>query len=124
GEGLLERATDRRLPHVQRLDLADLHLRARLELAPAELGEVARAADGRGGSRDQRLWAAQVAEGRLDLGVDLPHEERVRADLPADLVERGHEEGRATHPLAVPLLIERGVELVSSGAEQRAGPLL
>src|SRR5207237_9822255 len=38
--------------------------------------------------------------------------------------EGRNEEGRATHPPAVPLLVERGVELVPSGAEKRAGPLL
>src|SRR5438552_134582 len=123
-EGLLERPADRRLPHVERLDLADLHLRPRLELAPAELGEIAGAAYTRCGRREERLRPEQVAEGRLRLGVDLADKQGVRADLPADLVERRDEKRRATHPLAVPLLVERGVEEIASRTEQRAGPLL
>src|SRR3989441_470997 len=92
GEGLLEGAADRGLPHVEGLDLADLHLRACLELAPAKLREVTRPAHPRRWRREQRLRPEQVAERSLGLGVDLTHEERVRADLPADLVERRDEE--------------------------------
>src|SRR6267378_7401744 len=92
-EWLLERSADRGLSHVQGLDLADLHLRACFELAPAELGKVARPTHPRRGRGEERLRAEQVAERRLDFGVDLADEERVRADLPADLVERRHEEG-------------------------------
>src|SRR6267378_3480601 len=118
-EWLLERSADRGLSHVQGLDLADLHLRACFELAPAELGKVARPTHPRRGRGKERLRAEQVAERRLDFGVDLADEQRVRADLPADLVERRHEEGRAAHPFAVPLLVKRGVELVAPGTQKR-----
>src|SRR5882762_1751967 len=124
GEGLLEGPADGGLPHVEGLDLADLYLCACFELAPAELREVARPADPRRGRREQRLRPEQVTKGRLGLGVDLTHEERVRADLPADLVERRDEERRPAHPLAIPLLIERGVELIASRAQERTGALL
>src|SRR2546428_11807824 len=41
-ERLLERSADRRLSHVERLDLAHLHLGARFELPPGEFREGAR----------------------------------------------------------------------------------
>src|SRR6266566_3337769 len=123
-EGLLEGPADGRLPDVERLDLVDLHLRARLELAPAELGEIAGPAHARRRRREERLRAEQVTQRRLGLGVDLADEQRVRADLPADLVERRHEERRAPHPLAVPLLVEGGVEGVAARAQQWTRTLL
>src|SRR5438093_5506526 len=123
-ERLVEGNADRRLPDVQGLDLVDLRLGARLELAPAELGEVAGAAHPRGRRGEERLRAQQVTKRRLGLGVDLADEKGVRSDLPADLVERRDEERRAAHPLAVPLLVKGGVEGVAPGAQQRTGALL
>src|SRR4029077_13329426 len=98
GERLLERNAYRRLPHVQRLGLRDLSLRARLARAPAELREVARTPNARCRRGEERFRAKQITERRLGLGVDLADEERVRPDLPADLVEGRHEKRRAPHP--------------------------
>src|SRR6266571_8871836 len=80
-ERLLEGNADGWLPDVKRLDLVDLHLRARLELTPAELREVACSADTRRGRCEKRFRAEEVTERRLGLRVDLADEQGVRADL-------------------------------------------
>src|SRR5207237_10897044 len=79
GERLLERPADRRLAHVERLDLADLDLSSGLGLAYAELGEIAGATYARCGRREERLRPEEVAERGLGLGVDTARRARVRA---------------------------------------------
>src|SRR5688500_19986819 len=93
GERLVEGRADGRLLHVDRFDLTQLPLRRRLESPPTELREVSGAAHARGGGREQRLRTEEVAERLLGLGVDLAHEECVRPDLPAELRQRGGDEG-------------------------------
>src|SRR6185436_21187400 len=99
----------------------ELGLRRRLDGEPAELGQVTGAAHPRRRRREQRLRAEQVAERLLGLAVDLPDEKRVRADLAAEIRQRRGDERRSALPLAVPLLIERGVELAAPGWQERAG---
>src|SRR2546428_10551833 len=55
GERLVERGADGRLLHVDRLDLTELRLRARLEGPPAELREVPGAAHPRRRRGKERL---------------------------------------------------------------------
>src|SRR5258705_1331717 len=110
-EWLDERCADRRLLHVDRLDLAELRLRCRLECQPAELGEVAGAAHPGSGRGEERLRAKEIAQRLLGLGADLAHEERVRTDLAAELRQGRRDERRPALPLAIPRLLEGGVEL-------------
>jgi len=124
GERLVERCSDRRLLHVDGLDLAELPLRARGQGQPAELRQVSGTAHPRSGRSEERLRSEEVAERVFGLGADLADEERVRADLAAELRERGRDEWRAALPSAVPVLIERGVELVAPRGQQRTRPLL
>src|SRR5260221_9063182 len=123
-ERLGEAAAHRGLPDVDRLQGAEGLLLPLDDLVPAELGEVSGPAHARRGRREQRERPEEIAEGRLGLRVDLADEERVRADLAADVDERTDDERRPPGPFAVPLLIERRVELAAAGRQQRAGAKL
>src|SRR5881296_2203274 len=83
GERLVERGADGRLLHVDRLDLGELRLRARLEGPPAELSEVTGAPHPRRRRGEERLRTEDVAQRLLGLCADLAHEECVHTDLPA-----------------------------------------
>src|SRR5258706_12031581 len=100
---------DRRLLHVDRLDLAEVRLWRGLERAPTELCQIAGAAHPRRRRREDRLRSEEVAQELLGLRIDLTNKERVRADLPAEVGQGGDDVGRAPHPLAVPLLIDRRI---------------
>ena len=68
--------------------LAELRLRCGLERPPPQLREIAGATHPRRGRREERLRAEEVAQQLLRLLIDLADEERVRADLPAQLRQR------------------------------------
>src|SRR5439155_2405187 len=72
----------------------------------------------------ERLRTEDVAQRVLGLGADLANEECVHTNLAAQLGQRRRDERRAPLPLAVPVLIERRVELVATRRQERAGPLL
>src|SRR5260221_7667999 len=120
-ERLREAPAHRGLADVDRLERPERRLLALGELVPPELGEVAGAAHPRRGSREQRERAEEVAQRGLPLLVDLADEERVRPDLPAEIRDRSDDERRTPGPLAVALLIERGVVLAAAGGQEGAG---
>src|SRR5687767_10451037 len=86
------RVPRRRLAHVDRLDLGELRLRRLVELAPAELGEVPGPPHARRGRCEQRVRSEQPADRRLRRPVELADEQRVCAELPAELLERPEQE--------------------------------
>src|SRR5207245_6096820 len=74
--------------------------------------------------REERLWPQEVAQQLLGVLIDLTHEQRVRPDLPAKIRQRRDDVRGAPQPLAIALLVERGVPLVPTGRQQRTRSLL